>query len=434
MLDIRLIRENPEQVRAQIAKKNIDAPIDEILGLDEQRRGLLSEVEALKAKRNEGSKLVGRTKDAEERNRLIAEMKGIGDEIAALDERVRATDEALRDLLLGIPNIPDDDVPVGPDETANVVEWERGEKRDFPFAPKPHWEIAEHLGIIDFERGIKVAGARGYMLRGDGARLQRAIVAWMLDVHTRRHGYSEVAPPYMVTAEMLVGTGNLPKFADTLYHDHQDDKWLIPTAEVPVTNMYRDEILDEKELPIYHTAATPCFRREQISGGRDVRGIKRVLQFDKVELVKFVHPDKGEEEHQRLMEEAFYIVDQLELPYRLLNLSTGDMTFASAHTYDIETWAPGSGEWLEISSCSLFRDFQARRANLRFRSEETGKTQFLYTLNGSALALPRTIIAILENYQREDGRMDIPAVLQPYMGGQQVIDIQPAPGPSKHLA
>lgn len=434
MLDIRLIRENPDLYREKLAKKNITPPIDEILGLDEQRRTLLGETEALKAKRNEGSKLVGRTRDADERNRLIAEMKGIGDEIALLDDRVRTTDEQLRDLLLGIPNIPDDDVPVGLDETANRVEWERGDKRTFTFTPKPHWEIAEHLGIIDFERGIKVAGARGYMLRGDGARLQRAIVAWMLDVHTRRHGYTEVAPPYMVLGDMLVGTGSLPKFADTLYHDHQDDKWLIPTAEVPVTNMYRDEILDEKELPIYHTAATPCFRREQISGGRDVRGIKRVLQFEKVELVKFVHPDKGEEELARLMDEAFSIVDQLELPYRLLNLCTGDMTFSSAHTYDIETWAPGSDEWLEISSCSLFRDFQARRANLRFRSEETGRTQFLYTLNGSALALPRTIISILENYQREDGRVDIPSVLQPYMGGQQVIDVQAAPGPSKHLA
>lgn len=431
MLDIRVIRDEPERIRQLVATKNVDAPIDEILQLDELRRKHIGEVESLKAQRNEGSKLVGRTRDADERTSLIAQMKDLGDQIAAIDECVRSTDEQLRELLLGIPNIPDPDVPVG-DESANEVVKEWGEKREFGFEPKPHWDLAEELGIIDFERGVKVAGTRGYMLRGDGSRLQRALIAWMLDVHTRRHGYSEVSPPYMVLGEMLVGTGSLPKFADTLYHDHQDDKWLIPTAEVPITNMYRDEILDEKLLPIYHVAATPCFRREQISGGRDVRGIKRVLQFDKVEMVKFVHPDHAEDELQQLMDEAFYIVEQLELPYRLLNLSTGDMTFSSAHTYDIETWAPGSGEWLEISSCSLFRDYQARRINLRFRSEETGRTQFLHTLNGSGLALPRTMIAIIENYQRPDGTIDVPSVLQPYLGGQQIIGVQPPPGPSRH--
>lgn len=431
MLDIRVIRDEPERIRQLVATKNVDAPIDEILQLDELRRKHIGEVESLKAQRNEGSKLVGRTRDADERKTLIAQMKDLGDQIAAIDECVRSTDEQLRELLLGIPNIPDPDVPVG-DESANEVVKEWGEKREFGFEPKPHWDLAEELGIIDFERGVKVAGTRGYMLRGDGSRLQRALIAWMLDVHTRRHGYSEVSPPYMVLGEMLVGTGSLPKFADTLYHDHQDDKWLIPTAEVPITNMYRDEILDERLLPIYHVAATPCFRREQISGGRDVRGIKRVLQFDKVEMVKFVHPDHAEDELQQLMDEAFYIVEQLELPYRLLNLSTGDMTFSSAHTYDIETWAPGSGEWLEISSCSLFRDYQARRINLRFRSEETGRTQFLHTLNGSGLALPRTMIAIIENYQRPDSTIDVPTVLQPYLGGQQIIDVQPSPGPSRH--
>jgi len=433
-LDIRLIREEPEVVRQKLATKNVDAPIDEILSLDEQRRATINEVEALKNQRNEGSKLVGRTKDADERNRLIAEMKGLGDRISELDDVLRDVDAKLRDILLGIPNLPDADVPVGPDESANVVEWERGEKRTFDFEPKPHWDLAEELGIIDFERGVKIAGTRGYMFKGDGSRLSRALITWMIDVHTRRHGYTEVTPPYMVLGEMLVGTGSLPKFADTLFHDHQDDKWLIPTAEVPVTNMYRDEILDEKLLPIYHVAATPCFRREQISGGRDVRGIKRVLQFDKVEMVKFVHPDQGEAELQNLLDEALYIVEQLGLPHRLLNLSTGDMTFSSAHTFDIETWAPGSGEWLEISSCSLFRDYQARRANLRFRSEETGKTQFLYTLNGSGLALPRVIIAIIENYQRADGTVEVPEVLRPYLGGQETIMIQPKPGPSAHQA
>jgi seryl-tRNA synthetase len=424
MIDIRLIRENPEQVRQQLATKNTEAPIDEILALVESGRHLIGEVESLKAQRNEGSKLVGRTKDPDERNKHIAAMKEIGDQISALDERVRAVDAELHDLMLGLPNIPDPAVPVGPDAAANVETRNGGTKRTFDFTPKPHWDLAEDLGIIDFERGVKVAGTRGYVLRGDGARLQRAIVSWMLDVHTQRHGYSEVDPPYLVLGEMLVGTGNLPKFGDALFRDIEEDKWLIPTAEVPVTNLYRDEILDEKQLPIYHVAATPCFRREAISAGRDVRGIKRVYQFEKVELVKFVHPDKASEEHERLIEESIYIVEQLELPWRLLSLSTGDMTFASAHTYDVETFAPGSDEWLEISSCSVFRDFQARRANLRFRPEGGGKPQYLNTLNGSALALPRTMIAIIENYQNADGTFTVPEVLRPYLGGQAIIGAQ----------
>jgi seryl-tRNA synthetase len=424
MLDIRLIRENPEDVRARIATKNVDVPVDEILALDERRRSLITEVERIKADRNDGSKVVGRTRDPEERTRLIAEMKALGDRIDVLDNQVRETDAALNELLLGIPNLPDPQVPVGPDATANVVANEGGEKRAFGFTPRPHWEIGEDLGIIDFERGVKVAGARGYVLRGDGARLQRALEQWMLDFHIANHGYSEVDPPYLVLGEMLVGTGNLPKFGDALFRDIEEDKWLIPTAEVPVTNLYRDEILEESQLPIYHVAATPCFRREQISAGRDVRGIKRVYQFEKVEMVKFAHPERSEDELQRLLREALDIVDALELPYRVLDLSTGDMTFASAHTYDIETWAPGSEEWLEISSCSLFRDFQARRANLRFRPEGGGRPQFLHTLNGSGLALPRTIIAIMENYQREDGTIEVPEVLRPYFGGRDTIEKQ----------
>ncbi|HVL24541.1 MAG TPA: serine--tRNA ligase [Thermomicrobiales bacterium] len=434
MVDIRMIRENPEEVRTRIATKGVDVPIEEILGQDEQRRRLITEVERIKAERNEGSKLVGRTKDADERNRLIADMKSLGDRIAELDAQVRDVDAELHDLMLGIPNLPDPDVPIGPDASANVVASEGGEKRDFVFTPRPHWELAEELGIIDFERGVKVAGSRGYVLRGDGAKLQRALIQWMLEVHTTRHGYSEVDPPYQVLGEMLVGTGNLPKFADTLFHDAEEDKWLIPTAEVPVTNLYRDEILNAEQLPIYHVAATPCFRREQISAGRDVRGIKRVYQFEKVEMVKFAHPDHSEDELTRLIDEALYIVNQLRLPYRVLDLSTGDMTFGSAHTFDIETWAPGSDEWLEISSCSLFRDFQARRANLRFRPEGGGKPQFLHTLNGSGLALPRVIIAIIENYQREDGTIEIPDVIRPWFGGRDTIGKQPPIGPSCHAA
>ncbi len=430
MIDIKLIRDDPHRVRALSRQKNVEAPVDRILSLDERRRHVISEVEELKAARNAGSKTVGHTRDKDERTRLIAEMKDIGDRIASLDEEVRDADGQLRELLLGIPNLPDPDVPVGPDEHANEVVREIGGRREFDFTPKPHWELAEALGIIDFERGVKVAGSRGYVFRGDGARLQRALITWMLDVHTTRHGYSEVTAPNLVLAETLIGTGNLPKFADTLFHDAEEDKWLIPTAEVPVTNLYRDEILDASLLPIYHVAASQCFRREHISAGRDVRGIKRVFEFQKVEMVKFSHPDQSDQELQRLLREALHIVEQLGLPARVLNLSTGDMTFASAHTYDIETWAPGSKEWLEISSCSLFRDYQARRANLRFRPEGGGRPQFLHTLNGSGLALPRTIIAILENYQRADGTIEMPAVLRPYLGGQESIVVQPPVGPA----
>jgi seryl-tRNA synthetase len=431
MIDIRLIRENPEQIRQALATRGVNAPIDEILKLDDIRRQAIGEVEVLKARRNEGSKQVSQTRDAIERAALIDEMKAIGDQIAGIDDQVRDADAKLHELMLGLPNIPDPDVPVGPDASHNVETRSGGTKRAFNFEPKPHWELGESLGIIDFERGIKLAGTRGYVLRGDGSRLQRAIISWMLDVHTKRHGYSEVEPPYLVLGEMLVGTGNLPKFGDVLFRDIEEDKWLIPTAEVPVTNLYRDEILEESQLPIYHVAATKCFRREAISAGRDVRGIKRVYEFEKVELVKFVHPDTATEEHQRLIEESLYIVEQLGLPWHLLSLATGDSSASSAHTYDIETWAPGSGEWLEISSCSVFHDYQARRANLRFRPEGGGRPQFLATLNGSALALPRTIIAIMENYQNEDGTITVPEVLQPYLGGQELIVPNREIGPSR---
>lgn len=432
MLDIRIIRENPERVRALVRTKNVDPPIDRILELDTHRRRVLHEVEDMKARRNAGSKRVGKEREPNQRKVLISEMQQLGDEISARDSNIRVVEAELHDLMLGLPNLPDASVPVGSDETANQVAREFGDLPSFSFQPKAHWDIAEGLGIIDFARGVKVAGSRGYVLRGDGARLQRALINWMIDVHTQKHGYSEVTPPSQVLGEMLVGTGNLPKFADTLFRDIEEDRWLIPTSEVPVTNLYRDEILDETLLPIYHVAATPCFRREQISAGRDVRGIKRVFEFQKVEMVKFVHPDRGEKELERLVEDALDIVNALELPWRILNLSTGDMTFASAHTFDIETWGAGCGEWLEISSCSLMRDFQARRANLRFRSSESGRPEFLYTLNGSGLALPRTIIAILENFQQEDGTVRVPAVLRPYLGGQDVIGVQPAWGPSNH--
>lgn len=428
MIDLRLIREQTDYVRAQIARLHTEAPIDEIIALDERRRALITEADALKARRNEGSKLVSKAKDPEERQRLINEMREIGDKIAELDEQLRTTEESLRECLLLVPNLPQEQVPDGPDESGNVVIAERGEKREFSFPVRPHWEVGEALGIIDFERGIKVAGARNYFLRGDGARLQRALITWMLDLHVQKHGYQEVYPPYLVPAEMLVGTGNLPKFADTLFHDAEEDKWLIPTAEVPVTNLYRDEILSESQLPIYHVAYSACFRREQISGGRDVRGIKRGYQFDKVEMVKFVKPETSNEEHQKLLEDAEDVLKELQLPYRLLQICTGDLSFTAANKVDLEVWAPGSNEWLEVSSVSNFLDFQARRANIRYRPSDGGRPQYVHTLNGSGLALPRLMIAIMENYQQEDGSFLVPEVVRPYLGGQEVIGVQPPIG------
>lgn len=421
MIDIRIIRERPDEVKHALQLLNTSAPIDRIVELDAERRRLVTEVDQLKATRNEGSKAISRTRDSDERTRLIAEMKAVGDLIATLDAKIAAADVELHDLTLQVPNMPLPEVPVGKDDSENVVVRTVGEIADRGFKPRPHWETGVELGIIDFERGVKIAGSRMYVLHGLGARLQRAIITWMLDVHIQRHGYHEVYPPYLVTGEMLVGTGNLPKFGDALFKDHLEDRWLIPTAEVPVTNLYRDEILPESQLPIYHVAYTPCFRREQLSAGRDVRGIKRGYQFDKVEMVKFVHPDRSGTEHEQLVQEAADILELLELPYRVVQMCTGDLSFTAANKIDLEVWAPGSEEWLEVSSCSNFQDFQARRANLRYRPESGGRPQYLHTLNGSGLALPRTIIAIMENYQNPDGSFDVPAVLVPYMGGVTTI-------------
>ncbi|MGI8644523.1 MAG: serine--tRNA ligase [Thermomicrobiales bacterium] len=432
MIDLRLIREHPDAVRDAIATLHTEAPIDQILDLDQRRRRVLTEVEALKAERNDGSKLVPKAKDPSERQSLVANLRLLGGQIDVLDREEKAVEAELHGLLLTVPNLPAANVPVGATEAENVVTGTHGARREFAFAPKPHWELGEALGIIDFERGVKVAGARNYVLRSDGARLQRALITWMLDVHTRQHGYSEVAPPYLVPAEMLVGTGSLPKFGDTLFHDAEEDKWLIPTAEVPVTNLYRDEILDEAQLPIKHVAFTPCFRREQISAGREVRGIKRGYQFDKVEMVQFVHPDLSDEAHTSLQADAETILKELKLPYQVLQICTGDLAFTAANKVDLEVWAPGSEEWLEVSSISTFRDFQARRANIRFRPEVGGKPQFVHTLNGSGLALPRTMIAIMETYQREDGTIEIPGVIRPYMHGQDIIAKQPPIGNSRN--
>ena len=418
MVDIKLIRDKPELIRAGLERlfEPTDA-VDEALALDERRRALLSEVEALRAERNAGSKAIGRTKDAEERAARIAEMKAVNEKIDGLEGDLNATETALNELLLRMPNMPHESVPVAQDEADNPTVKTWGEKREFDFTPKPHWELAEALGIVDFERGTKVSGSRFYILKGLGARLQRALIQWMIDLHLDEHGFSEVYPPFMVRGQALVGTGQLPKFGDNLYRDAEEDYYWIPTAEVPVTNMYADEIIDADQLPIRHVAYTPCFRREKMSAGRDVRGIKRGHQFDKVEMVIFCEPDESMNELDKLLKAAEDVSEALEIPYRRLQMVTGDLSFTAMVKYDVEMWAPGSDEYLEVSSCSNFGDFQARRANLRYRPAPDSKPDFVHTLNGSGLALPRTMIAIMENYQREDGSFAIPPVLVPYMRG-----------------
>ncbi len=415
MLDIRLFREQPDVVREALRKREDDVTlVDQIIAADEERRRLLAEVEQLKAERNTVSKQIGAMRDKAEREARIAEMRGVGDRIATFDAEVSVVDAELQRLMLLVPNIPDASVPVG-DESANVVVREWGGERTFDFQPRPHWEIGPELGLLDFERGVKISGSRFYVLKGAGARLQRALIAYMLDVQTIEHGYTEVYPPFVVKEQCLYGTGQLPKFGDNLYHDAEEDLWLVPTAEVPVTNLYREEILDGGVLPINHVAYTPCWRREQMSAGRDVRGIKRGHQFDKVEMVKFTRPEESETELDRLLEDAEAVCRGLGLRYRVVQLATGDLGFHSAITYDIEVWAPGNGEWLEVSSCSNFSDFQARRAQIRFRPEPGAKPEFVHTLNGSGLALPRIMIAIMENYQRADGSIEVPEVLRPFM-------------------
>ena len=425
MLDIRWMRDNRETLAEAMRKLNAeDAPWAQALELDQRRRQILTQVEALRAELNSGSRDIGklfREKLTEEANTLKARMTAIGSEIEQLDTELRTVETAFLDAMLRIPNIPEPDVPVAEDESGNQVVKEWGDKPAFDFTPLPHWEIGPKLGIIDFERGVKLSGTRFYLLKGAGARLQRALIDWFTDVHVNEHGYEEIYPPFMVRSEAMVGTGNLPKFGDALYHDAEEDFWLIPTAEVPVTNIHRDEIIEPGQLPIYYVANTPCFRREKVSAGKDVRGIKRVHQFQKVEMVKFVEPGTGRDELESLTRNAEELCERLGLPYRRLAIATGDLSFVAAFKYDVEVWAAGSGEWLECSSCSFFRDFQARRANIRYRKAEGEKPEFVHTLNGSGLPLPRIIIAILENYQQADGSVVVPEVLRPYMGGLEVI-------------
>ncbi|NUQ69693.1 MAG: serine--tRNA ligase [Chthonomonadales bacterium] len=426
MLDIRLIREQPETVREGLTRVGADpSMVDQALALDGRRRELDTEAASLRAERNAGSKRIGGIKDPAERDAYRAEMRALGDRIGEIEKALTGVEEDQRQLLLTIPNLPLPEVPYGVDDRENVVVRTVGEPRTFDFEPKPHWEIGAQLDILDIERGVKLSGSRFYVLKGAGAALQRALIALMLDLHTGQHGYTEIYPPAVVREECLVGTGNLPKFGDNLYRDIEDDLWLAPTAEVPVTNLHREEILDGAQLPIRYVAYSPCFRRERMSAGRDVRGIKRGHQFDKVEMVKLCTPETSREELDSLVNDAEDVCRALAIPYRVVQMCTGDLSFVAAIKFDLELWAPAcgpeGGEWLEVSSCACFTDFQARRASIRYRPEPGAKPAFVHTLNGSGLALPRTLIAVLENYQNEDGSVTIPGALRPYMGGRERI-------------
>ena len=426
MLDIRLFREQPELVRAGLVKAHANAAVvEEVRELDERVRALKTEAEAKKAELNFANKSMGKS-SPEERDAKRAELRALGDSIRDLDTERSRQEGRLHKLLLEIPNLPDERMPPGPDDTGNVVVRTEGQPREFDFKPKPHWELGEKLGILDIERGVKISGSRFYVLKGAGAALQRALITYMLDLHVQRHGYTEIYPPFVVKQECLVGTGQLPKFEDTLYHDVEDDFWLVPTAEVPVTNLHRDEILGPDALPIHYVAYTPCFRREKMSAGRDVRGIKRGHQFDKVEMVKLCKAETSDAELETLLDNAEDVCRGLKIPYRTVQVCAGDKGFSNVMQYDVEMYAPASkgdegAEWLEVSSCSNFRDYQARRANLRYRPEHGAKPEFVHTLNGSGLALPRTMIAVLENYQNADGSITIPEVLRPYMHGREAI-------------
>lgn len=421
MLDINLIREKPELVRTALSNRQMDpSPVDSVLRLDETRRNLLTEVEKLKAERNIVSKEIGQMKDAASRQLKIEAMRVVGAKIDELDKEIGSVDSQLGEVTSAIPNIPDPQTPVGKGENENVVLRTVGEPKKFGFVPKPHWDLGPALGILDFERGTKITGSRFYVLSGPGARLQRALIAYMLDLHIRQ-GYTEEYLPFMVKTETVFGAGQLPKFADNLYKDHEEDFYFVPTAEVPLTGLHMNEILDETKLPLLYTAYTPCFRREKMSAGRDVRGIKRGHQFDKVEMYIYCKPEESATWLEKMLKDAEATCQQLGLTYRIKQLCTGDIGFTSAITYDIEVWAPGCNEWLEVSSVSNVRDFQARRANIKYRMAENGKTHLVNTLNGSGLGLPRTLIAVMENYQQADGSIVIPEVLRPWMGGVEVI-------------
>ncbi len=427
MLDLNYIRQNPDEVKARLADLNTEAPIDEILQLDQQRRDLLKEVEALRQERNSGSKAIGqlmregKKAEAETQKQRMTE---IGDKISELDETLRQVEADLLDKQLWVPNMPGPGVPVGPDEHHNVEVRRWGQPRQFDFTPQPHRDLGEALGIIDFERGVKMSGTRFYVYKGAGALLHRALANWFVDVGVNDHGYTLIYPPFMVREQAMVGAAHLPKFRDNMYYDAEEDYWFIGTAEVPLTNIFADEILDAEQLPLKYIAHTPCFRREKMSAGRDVRGIKRVHQFEKVEMYHYTTPETSYDALEEIVANAEDLCRRLGLPHRVLQMCTGDLGFAAAKKYDVEAWVPGpdgQGEWMEISSCSNVTDFQARRANIRFRREKGAKPEYIHTLNGSGLPPGRLMIAVMENYQQADGSIVIPEVLRPYMGGRQVI-------------
>ena len=418
MINIDLIRNSPELVRDAMRRRGADVPLDRIVEFDARRRTILVEEEELRARRNEVSRALGQTK--ERPPELLEEMRGVGAKIKALEGERKGVEEETNSLLLTLPNLVSDDVPVAEDESGNTIVRTVGELPSYAFDPLPHWELGERLGIIDLQRGAKISGSRFYVLKGKGSRLQRALIWWMLDLHTREHGYEEVYLPDLVSRESVVASSHLPHFAENMYHDEEDDLWLVPTAEAPITSLHRDEILGPDSLPINYVAHTPCFRREKTSAGRDTRGIKRVHQFEKVEMYKLVEPEKSDAELEKLVSDAEEVPRRLGIPHRVLQLCTGDLGFAAVKSYDIEMWAPGSGEWLEVSSCSNCADFQARRASIRYRPEAGARPRFVHTLNGSGLALPRTLIAILENFQQADGSVLVPEVLRPYTGFDRI--------------
>ena len=421
MLDLNLIREQPDLVRQAMRDRQMDpAPVDRVLELDEQRRALIQDVERLKAERNAVSKEIGHLKDPTERQAKIDAMRLVGDKISALDERLRTVEADQFAAQATIPNLPDSRTPYGRSDEENVVLRTEGALPTYDFEPKPHWDLGPALGIIDFDQGVKITGSRFYVLSGAGARLQRALIAYMLDLHIRQ-GYTEKYPPFMVKGETLFGAGQLPKFADNLYKDHEEDLWMVPTAEVPLTGLHMGDILEESSLPRFYTAYTPCFRREKMSAGRDVRGIKRGHQFDKVEMYIYCKPEDSNTLLEKMRADAEETCRLLGLPYRVKQLCTGDIGFGSAITYDIEVWAAGQQEWLEVSSVSNVTDFQARRGNIKYRPADSGKARFVHTLNGSGLGMPRTLIAVMENNQQADGSICVPEVLRLWMGGIEVI-------------
>jgi seryl-tRNA synthetase len=423
MLDIKFIRDNPDLVKDGIRKKYSGVDIDQILDVDRQRREILTELEQLRERRNKVSgDIAVMKKNKGDATSQIAAMKEVGQTISQCEQQLRDIEEKLEAMLLLVPNLPHESTPVGKDEASNVIVRHWGEPTQMAFKPAPHWELAAKLGMIDFERGAKLAGSGFVLYTGVGAKLERALINFMLDVHTSRHGYIEVSPPFMVNRQTMTGTGQLPKMAEDMYQLNDETLYLIPTAEVPVTNIYANEILNGDELPKLFIAYTPCFRREAGAAGKDTRGLIRVHQFDKVEMVRIVRPETSYDELEIITANAETILQLLGLPYRVVQLASGDLSFAAAKCFDLEVWAAGVGKYLEVSSCSNFGDFQARRMNLRFRPAEGEKPIYPHTLNGSGLALPRTVIAIMENYQTAEGKIVVPEVLRPYLGGAEIIE------------